>query len=125
MKKFLSCVMGAVFAFTTVAVAASCGEEGDKAPLKVTVEVAETATTVCGADYKVPDAVVRGVEDYDMEISIAATAGGTVNYNEETKSFYAKNLGAPAYTITYTASYQDAGKTETAVGVTKLPRQTA
>lgn len=120
MKKFLSCVMGAVFAFTTVAVAASCGEEGDKAPLKVTVEVAETATTVCGADYKVPDAVVRGVEDYDMEISIAATAGGTVNYNEETKSFYAKNLGAPAYTITYTASYQDAGKTETAVGVTKL-----
>lgn len=41
MKKFLSCVMGAVFAFTTVAVAASCGEEGDKAPLKVTVEVAE------------------------------------------------------------------------------------
>ena len=117
MKKFLSCVMGAVFAFTTVAVAASCGEEGDKAPLK---EVAETATTVCGADYKVPDAVVRGVEDYDMEISIAATAGGTVNYNEETKSFYAKNLGAPAYTITYTASYQDAGKTETAVGVTKL-----
>ncbi len=120
MKKFLSCVMGAVFAFTTVAVAASCGEEGDKAPLKVTVEVAETATTVCGADYKVPDAVVRGVEDYDMEISIAATAGGTVNYNEETKAFYAKNLGAPAYTITYTASYQDAGKTETAVGVTKL-----
>ena len=120
MKKFLSCVMGAVFAFTTVAVAASCGEEGDKAPLKVTVEVAETATTVCGADYKVPDAVVRGVEDYDMEISIAATAGGTVNYNEETKSFYAKNLGAPAYTITYTASYQDAGKTETVVGVTKL-----
>lgn len=120
MKKFLSCVMGAVFAFTTVAVAASCGEEWDKAPLKVTVEVAETATTVCGADYKVPDAVVRGVEDYDMEISIAATAGGTVNYNEETKSFYAKNLGAPAYTITYTASYQDAGKTETAVGVTKL-----
>lgn len=120
MKKFLSCVMGAVFAFTTVAVAASCGEEGDKAPLKVTVEVAETATTVCGADYKVPDAVVKGVEDYDMEISVAATAGGTVNYNEETKSFYAKNLGAPAYTITYTASYQDAGKTETAVGVTKL-----
>lgn len=60
MKKFLSCVMGAVFAFTTVAVAASCGEEGDKAPLKVTVEVAETATTVCGADYKVPDAVVQG-----------------------------------------------------------------
>lgn len=120
MKKFLSCVMGAVFAFTTVAVAASCGEEGDKAPLKVTVEVAETATTVCGAEYKVPDAVVRGVEDYDMEISVAATAGGTVNYNEETKSFYAKNLGAPAYTITYTASYQDAGKTETAVGVTKL-----
>ena len=120
MKKFFSCVMGAVFAFTTVAVAASCGEEGDKAPLKVTVEVAETATTVCGADYKVPDAVVKGVEDYDMEISVAATAGGTVNYNEETKSFYAKNLGAPAYTITYTASYQDAGKTETAVGVTKL-----
>lgn len=120
MKKFLSCVMGAVFAFTTVAVAASCGEEGDKAPLKVTVEVAETATTVCGADYKVPDAVVKGVEDYDIEISVAATAGGTVNYNEETKSFYAKNLGAPAYTITYTASYQDAGKTETAVGVTKL-----
>lgn len=35
MKKFFSCVMGAVFAFTTVAVAASCGEEGDKAPLKV------------------------------------------------------------------------------------------
>lgn len=60
-----------------------------------------------------------------MEISIAATAGGTVNYNEETKSFYAKNLGAPAYTITYTASYQDAGKTETAVGVTKLSTTTA
>lgn len=119
MKRLLSWLVSAVLTLTMFTTFAACGDK-EKKPLTVTVEVAATATTPCGTDYKVPDAEVKGVEDYEMEISVTATAGGTVNYNEETKTFYAKNLGAPAYTITYTASYQDDGKTATAVGVTKL-----